>query len=612
MSAIFGIFNVRGEEINKDDLFKMKDYLVDYGRDHQDICNKFSLGIGACLNKLNQYAQEDMPINIDHDSKIIFAIDAMIYNRDELIKVYQLTEDSHISNNALIIAAYSKWGDDFPKYINGDFAIAIYKNDELLLIRDHLGVRPLYYYFDGTHFVFASDYRAILSVSFVEKEIDDAMLYQLLINGSVVRNEKTFFKGVFAVLPAHSLRVTKEGLDLKKYWTPNLNKKITFDSEEDYFKVLYQMVEKAINIRLVDTQYKIGAEMSGGLDSAVINIIANKKLISQNKPSLELFSWAPSFDVYEKKERDERTFINEICEKENMTCEFFDIGKILQSDNPDELKMIDEGQLFVMAYEAQYVSSKNIRMILSGWGGDQGISHRASPFELFAHKEWSYFFKELKYLSKGSKLRLIKLGLYSSINGLYKVYNPLSSKKVNKIGIENNFFSRSNKKYRKKRINYSKIAPTKVIEAGEIQLRTEASAWLGAKHNVQYIFPFLDYHLIEFAMNTPRHLYYKNGINRYIYRKTFENILPKELCYYTYKDDIARCTYRRSKINNLQKAREILNIKLDKKRFSKYLDFEKTQALIDELSKEENYQQEHKLKSTLEFCYNIQKILETM
>lgn len=610
MSAIFGILALNGQKIDADHVSKMKAILSSYGLDAEDTYSHGNIAMGSCLNQISIYSQKDTPIQVDENQKTVLVADALIYNRDELISDYQLTEDGDSSNNALLMAAYKKWGDDCPKYINGDFAMAIWKNDTLTIIRDHLGVRPLYYYHDQSFFVFATDVRAILAMPFVPKKINEKMLYNILVNGEFRRKEKTYFDGIYALLPAHCLTVSKQGLSLKKYWTPGLGNKLIFDSEAEYFKTLYAMVEKSINIRLAHTDMKIGAQMSGGLDSGVINILANRELKKEGKPGLPLFSWAPGFDVYERQKRDERDFIEAICEQEAMVCEYFDIAKILQSNDPDQVKAIEEGHLFVMAHEAKHVRSKNIRLMLSGWGGDQGISHQANPFELFVHQEWHYFFKEIQGLSQGSVLRFMKLGIANTILSFFKAHGLFSSKEDERIKIENRDFYRLMKKYRKKTVSYAAIAPIKRMESGEIQTRTEASAWLGAEHNVQYIFPFLDYQLVDFAMSIPRHLYYKNGINRYIYRKTFEGILPNELCYCTYEDDIARCTYRRSKIKNIETATELLDIKLSKALFSEYIDFNKGKSVIDCLKKKENFLQERSLVWILEFCYNIQKLMD--
>lgn len=609
MSAIFGIWKLSGGSINGDHACKMKDILTPYGLDAQDTYIEGNIVLGSCLNKISIYSQKDIPIHSEQNGQIVLVADAQIYNRDELIYDYKLTDHKDISNNELIRAAYEKWGEDCPKYINGDFAFAIWENNKLIVVRDHLGVRPLYYYYNEAIFVFATDYRAILALPFVPKGVNEKMLYNILINHDILRKENTHFEGIYSLLPSHTLKIGKDGITLKKYWTPGSGKKIIYNTEEEYFKALYDMVSKAIKIRITNTNVKIGGQLSGGLDSAVIDILANRELKKENKELSALFTWAPSFEVYERQERDERKFIEQICEREGFECTYFDIGQALATDDIDKIKAVDAGQLFAMTHEVESVSSKDIRLMLSGWGGDQGISHGANLFELFVHREWRYYFKEIRSLSQGSSFRFLKLIISSTVLSLLSHLGYLSFNKNDLVHIDNKDFRKSMKKYKTRTIKYSAIDPVKRMESGEIQIRTEISAWLGADYNVQYLFPFLDYHLVDFAMSTPRHMFYKNRVNRYIFRKTFEEILPKDLCYYIPKDDIARCTYRKSKINDIEKANKLLEKKLSKTMFSRYLDFNKTRELISRLKKKENIPQEHRLRMLLEFFYNIQKLI---
>jgi asparagine synthetase B (glutamine-hydrolysing) len=178
--------------------------------------------------------------------------------------------------------------------------------------------------------------------------------------------------------------------------------------------------------------------------------------------------------------------------------------------------------------------------------------------------------------------------------------------------IANKAFNKSNKKYRKKPIVYLGINPVKHLESGNIQTRTELTAMVGADYNVQYLFPFLDHNVVDFAMGIPRHLYYKNGISRYIFRKAFEGILPRDLCYYIPKDDIARCTYFIDMMRKRNITKELLEKKLSKTMFDKYIDFNKAAALLNGLREKEDRPMELVLRKQLVTVYNVQKPMEAV
>lgn len=609
MSGIFGIWNLDGKAVEKEHLNAMKDRIIQYGRDAQDICIDKNIGFGSCLNKISNYNEKKMPIYIDNNQKEIVISDSQIYNRDELIEEYNLTDDKLISNNELILKAYKKWRQDCAKYINGDFTFVIWEKEknELLIVRDHLGVRPLYYYYHKSIFIFATDYRAILTLPFVSKEINEMMLYIILSNNNKLEAEETYFKNIKRLPQSNLFKINKDGISKYKYWTPGL-KKIIYKTDEEYFRALYNVVEKAIKIRINNTNLKLGAQLSGGLDSSVITILANRELIKR-KEKLELFSWSPSFEEIEKQSRDERAFIELICKQEDLKCKYYDFNKDLEKFNLNKETLTGYG-LGILNQELERMTSENVRLILTGWGGDQGISHRTNLFGLFVNGYWKHFFKEAYGLSKGSILRFGKIIISNTVLKLFGTFSYFSISHKNKINIADKEFNKKMKKYIKKNILYFNIDPVRHLESGNIQTRTETSAEIGADYNVQYLFPFLDYNVVDFAMSIPSYMYYKNGINRYSYRKAFESILPKELCYYMYKDDNARQTYNSNKIQDYHMEKDILENKLNKKLFSKYLDFNEAINILNEYSNGDK--SKRFIKRQILACYNIQKLLENV
>jgi len=608
MSAVFGILSLDGRTVDKSHIYKMRELLAHHGADAQDVYVRGNLAIGCCLNRIGLYSRTDAPIAVGPDETMVLAADALIYNRDELIQEYGLG-DERVSNNELLAAAYRKWGDEFPKYLNGDFAFAIWEDGKLILGRDHLGVRPLYYYSDGAVFVFATDYRAILALPFIPKRIDERTLYDLLINSNFMMIEDTFFEGIQKIIPAHTLSIYGKRLSYKRYWAPGLKERIRYDTEEEYEKALYDKVLGAVKSRLCVTDAKIGADLSGGLDSAVVAILAGRELQKKNKELSLLFSWSPSFDTFERQEGDERTFIEEICAQEDFECFYVDSDTYMSDyQNLDRITLVEKkpgnfiGQTFANA------RSRDVPFMLSGWGGDEGISHRAGLFELLANGDWRYYLKEVAFLSQGSLFKSVKIVFSSAILTLFKPYGLLRLPNY-RDNIASSSFNKTMKKYRKRVPLYFGSFPGKYIVSGSIQTRTELSALMGADYNVQYLYPFLDYAVVDFALSIPRHLFYKNGINRYIFRKAFEKILPKDLCWYIPKNDTARYGYfqERKKKADIEK---ILLDRLDETMFSKYIDFDRAKKLWASLKEKENKILEIKLKDQLVICYNIQKLLE--
>jgi asparagine synthase (glutamine-hydrolysing) len=612
MSAIFGIWHINGEPVGVEHLRRMQSKVIQYGRDAQDIKIDHNIGMGCCLNKLSRYAETEVPVYQDKTRGIMLVGDAMIYNRDELIDKYGLAETEAIATQALLLAAYQKWGADCPKYINGDFALAIWDQSkkQFLLIRDHLGVRPLYYFYNGSTLAFATDYRALLALPFVGKQPDEVKLYAELSNTYHIDPEATYFAQIKRLPSAHTLRVDATGIRKTKYWSPGAGPKISLATEAAYQQAMYDLVADAIKRRISCTDQKIGSELSGGLDSSVITVLANRELRGQGV-KMPLFSWSPPFEVYERQPRDEREFIEDLCRQEGLECLYYDPDQY--SDKGKEglsgAVLTDGGDGSVFRHELQELTARGVKLILTGWGGDQGISHRTNLKELFFHGDWGYFLKEARYLAKGSLLRFIKIILSNTVMTFFGPFSYFDNSRQGQPRLVRREFARKMKRRCKRDILYFTVDPVKHLESGNIQTRTELAAWVDAEYNVQHLFPYLDYRVVDFAMSVPRRLYYKEGMNRYLFRKAFENLLPEKLCYYTYKDDIARCTYFGETTKQRWETTRDTGKRLDRERFAPYIDWDRLEKLLDSPDCREDLRSNHLLSKKIRVCDLLQRMV---
>ncbi|MBI3943239.1 MAG: asparagine synthetase B [Chloroflexi bacterium] len=123
-----------------------------------------------------------------------------------------------------IIHAYEEYGTDCVKYLNGMFAFAILDilQDRLFLARDHFGIKPLYYHYrhgdsHGT-FLFASEIKPLLEWPDLKPLPDEGVIQEYLLTGRHDHREETFFKGVYRLLPAHTMVVDSQGLRTERYW----------------------------------------------------------------------------------------------------------------------------------------------------------------------------------------------------------------------------------------------------------------------------------------------------------------------------------------------------------------------------------------------------------
>lgn len=170
------------------------------------------------------------------------------------------------SDTEVILAAYAEWGADCFKRFNGIFAFAIWDRDksELVLVRDHVGVKPFYYFWDGQRFIFSSEIKAILSHG-VLREIDQDSL-NIYFRFLYVPGPKTIFKNIFK-LPAGNFAILKNGnLTIKPYWELKQGETI---GKEEAKKQIISLFEDSIRRQLVSDR-PLGVFLSGGLDSTAV------------------------------------------------------------------------------------------------------------------------------------------------------------------------------------------------------------------------------------------------------------------------------------------------------------------------------------------------------
>jgi asparagine synthase (glutamine-hydrolysing) len=610
MSAIYGILHLDKAFVQEEHLHKMQELIFHYGRDAQDIRLLQNIGLGCCLNKINKYSQNDIPIYYDQVQERMLVGDALIYNRTAVASSCHLTDKENLSTQELLLAAYQKWGEDCAKYINGDFTFAIWEIDHkrLLLFRDHLGIRPLYYFYNQSTFAFATDYRALLALPYVGKQLDEIMLYALLSDTYHIDTESTYFAQIKRLPQAHVMQISVHGMRISKYWTPGAGQKLIRSGEAEYANELFSLVNDAILLRINSITAKIGSEFSGGLDSSVVTILTHRELIKQGK-SLEAFSWSPTFELLARLEKDERELIHEVSTKEGFECTYSSFCHTPEQEFTGPALITDGQRCTQLRQVLQEMSSHDIHLVMSGWGGDEGISHRADLPELLLSGYIGHFIMEARHLTKGSFFRFIKLLLSTPISLLRRPYSFFGTQNKNIPNIMNSEFAKRQSRKCKKDILYFKVNPVKHIESGVSVSRTELTALLSSEYQIQYLFPFLDHRVVDFALSIPRHYFYKKGLSRYIFREAFHPILPDKLCYNTSKIDIAREAYWKEAEDIRRKAELVIDF-IDKDKFAPYIDWNK----LEELMSQEYFQESSRASIftllKLQVCYDLQRILE--
>lgn len=522
MSGIFGIYSKT--IINDPMLSVLKKWNQAYGLDANESVVLDHIVFGAAINRISQSRFLSSPVL--HVGEVYAVIDAVVYNRDEVLKRLNLNEDYTFSDERLVLEIWLKEGTCGLQYVNGDFAGAVYDGRKLYLFRDHLGVRPLYWYMDEQQFVFSTDLRGILRIPGLDLRLNEEYLLANVCEVQIDLSEITDFARIKAIRTASVLEIDakESGFTTKyqSYWKPG-KRKICFDTKEKYQERLRELVVDAINrrIKVADAE-KIGMEISGGLDSTVIAVLAKKA-----GADLIGYSWSPPINQTPLQDKDERIIIEQICTKYGIPCFYNFWNPDMETEKSimrmEKEQVVPDSNTSYIADAMSIFSSKGARIGISGWGGDEGVSHRSNILELWMHHE-RYAYMKLQWSRARGPFRILRFGkrvLKNLIVDRDAFLNP-SLKKNDIPDILKDEYVAGNIHKMQLLPFYFGIDPVSQIQSGGNRSRLEMAAIYGAENNIQYVFPFLDYRVMDYAVSVPRHLYLNQTQDRVIFRDTFQ------------------------------------------------------------------------------------------
>tara|TARA_B100000963_G_C22635895_1_gene677563 strand:+ start:3963 stop:5582 length:1620 start_codon:yes stop_codon:yes gene_type:complete len=180
------------------------------------------------------------------------------------------------SDTEVLIELYSKFGSVMLKYIKGMYAFAIYDKltKKFFLARDHIGIKPLYYFKKNDLFAFSSEIKAFYTTNIKNFEIEKENINEFLVHGTIF-GKKTLHKNVNELKPGHYLVGSSKSIKIFKYWDVSEVRKNEKKNLHDTIRLIQTNFEKIIEEWCI-SDVKIGSLLSGGIDSTYISTIASK------------------------------------------------------------------------------------------------------------------------------------------------------------------------------------------------------------------------------------------------------------------------------------------------------------------------------------------------
>lgn len=473
------------------------------------------------------------------DGAYVIVFNGEIYNFKDIRKTLERAGYSFRTNSdtEVLLTAFQVWGTGMLDRLNGMFALAIYDKhkNELWLFRDRLGKKPLYYYIDKEIFIFASELKSILTNQKIDRSINKAALFQFLHLGYIPESHTAWNK-IFK-FPSGSYAVVNKNIELTihSYWSIKTQKELPKISAP--VKSLKNLLTESIKERLV-SDVPLGTFLSGGTDSSLVTAIASEQATKKLK----------TFNIgFSDQKFNESDFARKVAKRLNTDHYEYTVS------NSDALEMtehyiehFDEPFADTSAIPTMLVSKlarKHVTVALTGDGGDE-------LFLGYGAYKWANRLESpvIKLLQPFIKYALETMPS-NRYNRVANLFEPITSdqRRSHIFSQEQYFFSSSQiSNLLRSTLNYQPF--TYIDDSAENLSGAERQAIFDIRfylkddllvkvdrssmyYGLECRSPFLDYHIVEFAMSLSLDYKKRQGIDKWILKKILEDYLPKELIY---------------------------------------------------------------------------------
>jgi asparagine synthase (glutamine-hydrolysing) len=530
MCGLFGVFSRKGIQINEKSTDRIVSSLLRRGPDNsgQYISSNVCL-LHQRLSIIDIHDRANQPmIKKIAKASVVLVYNGEIYNFIELKSRLKKLGHTFTTNSdtEVLLSAYIEWGKDCVKHLNGQFSFAIYDEvkKQIILVRDRIGIKPLYYTNYGDEIIFSSDIRSILIYSEDNERKHD-------INNDIVKTilkfrynplNETLYKDIHKLEPG-SILTYGDSVSIEKYWCLSdieQNPDLLYSQACDEF---YSLLENSVKFRL-RSNADVGIFLSGGIDSSTIAQIA-----SQHRENLKTFTVNVGGGL---SEGTEAKYFSEKLNMENIQIQL-ESGNYLLTEKV--ISFFDEpilDSILVPTYLMSEEASNHVKVVLSGEGADElfggYVHHRAIIFshllyEMFPfisskailrlvakipEKFWQKFFNYPANIGKSGVKKLLNFLSYQSspVKAYIKLVELFSDEELginkNDIQISTQLFKRWNTMSRSQ-FTHSFL---------KFDLRTWGTNYTLARldtvtmaNSLEARVPYFDHRIIEHVLSCPSH-----------------------------------------------------------------------------------------------------------
>jgi len=552
MCGIAGVFTPRSRRPVDPEVLTAMTRVIEH-RGPDDLGMHLGNGIGLGHRRLSIIDLESgqQPIyNEDRTKAIVF--NGEMYNfvglREKLQSLgHRFTTRS---DTEVILHAYEEYGLEALERLRGMFAFAIWDSVErtLVLARDRVGIKPLYYYWDGSTLLFGSEIKAILEYPGVDTEIEPAAIDDFL-TYSYIPAPKSIFKRVQKVEPGHVLTVSESGLRDREYWDVHFHEDESFDEHEGAGQLL-DKIRGAVSSHMV-SDVPIGAFLSGGIDSScVVGLMS--QLTDQPVKTATI--------GFRESGYDESAYAREVSDK--FGCDALE--KIVDTDAAKILDTLtwhyDEpfaDSSMVPTYYVSQVARERVKVCLSGDGGDENFGgYRRYRFDVLENRvrsalpaglsspvfgllgraypkaDWLPQFLRAKTLLTNLSLSPERAYFHSltyfSPKMRQQLYNGDFRSQLadyDSFSVFERYFDKTKGWDPLSRIQYVDM---KTFLVDSVLTKVDRASMA---HGLEVRVPILDHEVVEHAARIPARFKLNGAEGKYILKKALEPLLPNNILY---------------------------------------------------------------------------------
>ncbi len=517
MCGIFGYYHRDGRSLDAGVLAAMGDAIRHRGPDDRGVHAAAGMAIGNQRLSIIDIQGGHQPF-VSDDGQIVVVQNGEIFNHVELAE--ELARGGHPcrthSDTEVLLRLYESEGIGFLHKLNGMFAFAILdmREQALYVVRDRIGVKPLYVHDDGRQLTFASEIKSILKAGMPRPAMDREALHHYL-SFNYVPAPYTMYEGIRHLMPGHAMKVTRAGSQTWRWWDLAEVQPLHGRTEAEWVEEFNAILDDAVRLRL-RSDVPFGAFLSGGVDSStVVGLMARH----MNEP-------VKTFCIgFHDPRYDEAAFAQAAADR-------FGTRHKMERVDPDMLALwpaatyhCDQphGDIsFLPTYRVSELAVRDVKVVLTGDGGDELFAGYDKHKDFFAGPGVAMlddaafcrsYFNSISLFDEAGKRSLYGEAMRSSagLPDSYEVARPWFDAVPHQD-----------------RINQALFLDMQLLLSGNNLVKPDR---MGMAVSLEARTPFLDWRMMEFAFRMPGELKLRDGETKYLYKKAVAPLIGEDLAY---------------------------------------------------------------------------------